>query len=710
MVKMIVTLLLFGLALVSSTQLDSSDFITMEEYKRIMEFRSLAFEFAQHYENITQTDLDIPSTRIPNQQDLQCLADMTQLTTGLASGKLWSVKMFDSWGTFPKGLLMGNIYDMGNYDECIGIQKTISDKYRIQGKYCMAKLPILKSLGIPLDLNIGICLPASCSATNMSMFLKQMLQKLIGININTQLVTEENCKTSDREPFDGLAIFTIVFLSLMGAALAVATLCDYFLYGDQSKRPLVVMAFSARANSRTLFRLVEPRTNPNVIDCLNGMRCLSLIWVIYGHQYIMALLAPTMNSISIIRWFEEPFSNLVSHAAFSVDTFLFLGGLLVVMISLRAMERTKGRLNVPLMYIHRYLRLTPILAVAILFYMTLLPHLGEGPLIHKVRFDDYSRCERTWFWTLLYLQNYATSEICISHTWYLAVDMQLYILSPIFLIALYKWGKKGAAGIFVLMLFLSGCLFTTMMTKKYPIRLQQGHLPVEAQRKLYFATHTHAAPWLLGFLFGYFLHANRNRTFKLNHLSVWLGWLISLALLFTSIFVLYPASKWHASPLSMLEQSLYYTLTRIAWPLGLCWVVFACMNGYGGMADSFLSSPLWQPLSKISYSAYIFHIVMQQIIGSRMRSSAFFSDFEMMIKFWSTFGFSVLLAFVMHLIVEAPFGVLSTMLMPSRRPTPKPENTAEIHQEAEIAKSKTTSASPVEIIATASSETVSTLL
>lgn len=63
------------------------------------------------------------------------------------------------------------------------------------------------------------------------------------------------------------------------------------------------------------------------------------------------------------------------------------------------------------MYLHRYLRLTPILAMAIIVYMTILPRMGDGPLYGSVTFDDYTQCERTWFWTLLYVQNYATHEI-----------------------------------------------------------------------------------------------------------------------------------------------------------------------------------------------------------------------------------------------------------------------------------------------------------
>lgn len=40
-----------------------------------------------------------------------------------------------------------------------------------------------------------------------------------------------------------------------------------------------------------------------------------------------------------MQWRRSPYSMLVQHAAYSVDTFFFLSGLLMVVIALRAMER-----------------------------------------------------------------------------------------------------------------------------------------------------------------------------------------------------------------------------------------------------------------------------------------------------------------------------------------------------------------------------------
>lgn len=63
------------------------------------------------------------------------------------------------------------------------------------------------------------------------------------------------------------------------------------------------------------------------------------------------------------------------------------------------------------MYLHRYLRLTPMVGIAIMVYMSLLPHLVDGPQADK-GFSDYSICRSTWYLDILYVQNYfRTSDI-----------------------------------------------------------------------------------------------------------------------------------------------------------------------------------------------------------------------------------------------------------------------------------------------------------
>jgi len=121
------------------------------------------------------------------------------------------------------------------------------------------------------------------------------------------------------------------------------------------------------------------------------------------------------------------------------------------------------------MYLHRYLRLTPVVAASILLYWKILPLLGDGPLFGNWNFDNYATCDENWYWTLLYIQNYATHQQCLVHTWYLAIDMQLYILGPFLLLIVYKWGKKGAAVVLLITLGFVAYLFSVMVINDYSL-------------------------------------------------------------------------------------------------------------------------------------------------------------------------------------------------------------------------------------------------
>ncbi|KAH8280957.1 hypothetical protein KR054_005892 [Drosophila jambulina] len=657
MLNVVSILLLAGLVVISASQ--SKDPELLQQYETLQQLDPLRVEFAKYFRNVTLPSLGVLDFQVPREEDIVCIQDLAELMKGLSSRQRWALKMIDSWGSIPSGVLIGNAFDLGNFDECLSITQPISNWQEVNGKYCFLLVN---------NLRIATCFPASCSATQMQPFVDQLIRKIMNSS-NSSIsakISEASCQTSDRVPWDGLTIFAIVLLSLMTCIVISFTLFDFIMCHDQKNIPVVVKALSARANSRALFRIVPNKSNPNVIECFHGIRCMSLLWVIYAHEYIFFLRTPNLNTADIQNWFVEPFASFTLHGYFAVDSFFVLGGLLVSIIALRVMEKTKGRLNPLLMYLHRIIRILPVVAIAILVYMTMMNVVSGGPML-KYGYHGKAACAKGWFWTLLFIQNYAVLDICLDHTWYLAVDMQLYIISPLLLIALYKWKYKAVAGIITLIFLLSGCLFATQMVNKYSLLIKNSSDDDEvANKKLYLATHTHAAPWLIGFLFGYFLHVNRGIKFRLRKPIVWTGWLLSLAMLFTSIFALYPAAQWGAPPLSTLEESLFYTLTRLAWPLAICWIIFACMQGCGGLANSFLSSPLWQPLSRLSYSIYIWHMFVQEVNSRNVRTNTYFSNYTAMEHFWFDFGFTVLMSYILYILIEAPLCGFDSLLRPRR--------------------------------------------
>lgn len=72
---------------------------------------------------------------------------------------------------------------------------------------------------------------------------------------------------------------------------------------------------------------------------------------------------------------------------------------------------SNGKLNYILAYFHRYLRLTPLLAVCVVVSMTIFRYFGSGPLwpfYNHMAVED--NCRKYWWPTLLYIQNYYNAD------------------------------------------------------------------------------------------------------------------------------------------------------------------------------------------------------------------------------------------------------------------------------------------------------------
>lgn len=161
----------------------------------------------------------------------------------------------------------------------------------------------------------------------------------------------------------------------------------------------------------------------------------------------------------------------VQQSVMSVDTFFLLSGFLLAWTCFREIERKKGKLNAALMFFHRVVRTLPLKVVLVFLVVSVFRYFGSGPF-----WDTYSKplqfyCEKNWWKTMLFIQNYAQPEEmvgffplffflfltnlffqCLGHSWYVAIDMQLYILSPLIILPLWKWGTKVIPALIIICL------------------------------------------------------------------------------------------------------------------------------------------------------------------------------------------------------------------------------------------------------------------
>lgn len=106
---------------------------------------------------------------------------------------------------------------------------------------------------------------------------------------------------------------------------------------------------------------------------------------------------------------------------------------------------------------------------------------------------------------------------------------------------------------------------------------------------------------------------------------LWIGWIVSALLLFGSIWGNYPLQQLDKTTPAIFK-GLYHAIPRVAWPVALSFIVFACHFGYGGIINWFLSLPQWQPLSRLTYSTYITHTSILLLVERQIRTSRYISD------------------------------------------------------------------------------------
>ncbi|EDW37818.1 GL14473 [Drosophila persimilis] len=298
MVNVLSSLLVCGLVLVSAAQLKDGD--VMQDYQRLKRLRPLGVKFAEHFRNASLPDLDLFHPRIPSQEDLLCFADIAQFMQALTAGKLWALKMIDAWGSIPSGELSGNAYHLGNFDECVKKGEEITSSHSIHGKYYFLIVP-----AVSISIKIASCFPASCSAAHMDTFLEQLMQNFLNSSSTNIKFSEASCQTSDRQ--------------------------------------LSQCSITARSSSRAIFRIIDSKSNPNVISCLDGIRCMSLFWMVLGHGVGYSAGNPNINTLRTVL--------------------------------------IQGKLN------------APILAVAILVYVNLITVVADGPLGY-IEYRDKEACEK----------------------------------------------------------------------------------------------------------------------------------------------------------------------------------------------------------------------------------------------------------------------------------------------------------------------------
>lgn len=150
------------------------------------------------------------------------------------------------------------------------------------------------------------------------------------------------------------------------------------------------------------------------------------------------------------------------------------------------------------------------------------------------------------------------------------------------------------------------------------------------------------------------------------------AWILSILTLLCAVFGWYPFYQTNPQTTS-LEFGLFVALSEIAWPIAVCYIIFACARGYGGPINSLLSHPLWQPFSKLSYAVYLIHDPLIQVVSST-NTVEIFEELKTFQLFIEVCALSVLLAIPATLAFVSPLDTIDKLIFSTNK-KPKTPNT-----------------------------------
>eukprot|EP00929_Paragymnodinium_shiwhaense_P032438 TRINITY_DN17970_c0_g1_i1.p1 TRINITY_DN17970_c0_g1~~TRINITY_DN17970_c0_g1_i1.p1 ORF type:complete len:722 (-),score=106.15 TRINITY_DN17970_c0_g1_i1:207-2372(-) len=440
----------------------------------------------------------------------------------------------------------------------------------------------------------------------------------------------------------------------------------------QSPVKAVLRAFDVSRNWESLCN-----RDPNrKYQALDGLRAISMFWVILGHTANFSMNVGFLNNQHVVLELQPSWTYIffLWAANFSVDTFFYLSGFLTTHVLLSKMKKSPRGTPFLSMVIARWMRLVPTMFVVIMLAWQVGPHLGKGPLWFMYTDLLQENCQANWWTHLLFINNFYPVKYgkqCLGWTWYLANDFQFTIIG-IALAKLY-FTRAHVATALAFLLMVASMATTGILTAQHNINIESANY----QDDIYDKPYTRASTYLIGVLGAFFLNSKYGTMRPSMLLGNFLG-LISLVCLLGSAAWLHSELQCGTKPggcWNLTQATLYNIFSRPWWTLGVALLAHLCnINVKGPLMSpisTILSFPLWDPIGKLTFSAYLIHPVVIRIFDFQIVTNLYYTPWWFLQNWAANALVSYTVATVLFVTVESPFGNLLQMAMtPAKKTRP----------------------------------------
>ncbi|KAG1943642.1 O-acyltransferase like protein [Pimephales promelas] len=643
----------------------------------------------------------------------KCTGDTTAFLAELQkeTPRKYAVLMYDAFGKIGSDVEGGNVNRPGSQRECLSVEGP-----EFRGQYCQVFLKQDR-----VEYFVGVCVPDSCTESDVQTLVvyEAFEQKHVSLlpSVPSILISDSTLNifmTQCLSDSPNTDLSAVVCLFVCCALLALPLIASIYVALIKRKRkrevrPAVGFAQTSNTNqygavltngsanqskacsdapdaSQTRNQNAE-NVQQVVLSCLqalsvqnnsqgvlamessgssysslNGIRILSLLWIISGHTMQLSAWSNLDNDK---RWKDMVEKNPLYVLAFSgpvylaVDSFLLLGGLLSAKSLLNSIQRSDDTLSFSLVahfLFKRFRRIQPLHLFIVCLSIGLFSVVQRG-VFWFIAEDEVFSCKKYWWSNLLLINNLFTiTDICAPWTWYLSIDFQFYATTP-FLIFLYRINKSVLVVVSSVLLMLSsvtGGLITGFL--QLPVH-QPTTLAYESYFQYYYnKPYTRYGPYLLGILAGIYMTTKKETLIK-QQWQVVIGWLCSLSIMAVLVGLAYVLRD--VPPYPSLPHAVYQGMHRSLWALALVWIILACEEGHGGFVDKILSLGLWAPLSNISFACYLIHPIIIILYNGKQETSMHYTDFNFFYLFLGHLVLTVSIGYLLTVLIEKPYFFLS---------------------------------------------------
>lgn len=317
-------------------------------------------------------------------------------------------------------------------------------------------------------------------------------------------------------------------------------------------------------------------STPGQTKSLDGLRAIAILLVLITH------ICQRIPGVSFVRWNTE-WATPLYNGWIGVDLFFVLSGYLIA--SAVCKEINNNTFSMINFYLRRAFRILPAYFFVILVIVLMshfLPQQAHS-ILPAFNMKDVAA-------NILLFTDYRTSEIGIP-SWSLSIEEHFYLLLPLFLLLFRKVNTRVYAAVALIFLAL---IFRMMTYRAYSIG---EATPIDAVISLlYTPFHNRMDALAIGVLIA-LVNTQVETTPLFRFLATCIGFLLA-GFIFIS----------GALKGGFYETTIQYTLVCLGFG-GLLWGALG-----NNKFQAWLSSRLWVPVARISYSVYLTHLLVLAVL------------------------------------------------------------------------------------------------